>query len=228
MHAPISVVIPTLNAEDVLPNLLSSLYEGVAAGLIREVIVSDGGSLDATCTIAEEAGARLVRGSASRGGQIARACLTARGDWLLILHADCILPQGWSNILRARLGRRQTAYFFKLGFRSRHFMARVTESWANFRSSVFKLPYGDQGLFISRAHLMGVGGYPEQPIMEDVALSFALKRQKQMLPITILTRADAYEKTGWLLRGAGNFRLLLRYLLGATPEDLKKSYYQSK
>ena len=228
MHAPISVIIPTLNAEDGLPNLLSSLYEGVAEGLIRDVIVSDGGSLDETCTIADEAGASLVHGTASRGGQVARACLKARGDWLLILHADSILPKGWSDVLRVQLGRRQTAYFFKLGFRSRHFMARVTEGWANFRSRVLGLPYGDQGLLISRQLLMSIGGYPDQPLMEDVTIARKLKRRKRVLPLTILTSAESYEQNGWLKRGAGNLRLLVRHFLGASPEDLKKSYYKKK
>ena len=71
MRAPISVIIPTLNAQDSLPSLLSSLYEGVAAGLICEVIVSDGGSSDKTCKIADQSGAAIVKGCASRGGQVA-------------------------------------------------------------------------------------------------------------------------------------------------------------
>ena len=157
MRAPISVIIPTLNAQDSLPSLLSSLYEGVAAGLICEVIVSDGGSSDETCKIADQSGAAIVKGCASRGGQVARACTTAQGKWLLILHADCILPKGWSDIVRARLANKQKSFFFKLRFNSRHLMARVIEGWANLRSMVLGLPYGDQGLLVSqqigRAHV---------------------------------------------------------------------------
>ena len=99
MRAPISVIIPTRNAQESLPSLLSSLYEGMTAGLICEVIVSDGGSLDETCKIADQSGAAIVKGRASRGGQVARACAEAQGNWLLILHADCILPKGWSDVV---------------------------------------------------------------------------------------------------------------------------------
>lgn len=225
MRAPISVIIPTLNAQDSLPSLLSSLYEGVAAGLICEVIVSDGGSSDQTCKIADQSGAAIVKGCASRGGQVARACTTAQGNWLLILHADCILPKGWSDIVRARLANKQKSFFFKLRFNSRHLMARVTEGWANLRSMVLGLPYGDQGLLVSQQQLVNIGGYPDQPLMEDVAIALKLKQHMCMLPLTILTSAGRYEQKGWILRGTQNLILLFRYLRGASPEELRKSYY---
>ena len=225
MRAPISVIIPTLNAQDSLPSLLSSLYEGVAAGLICEVIVSDGGSLDETCKIANQSGTAIIKGLASRGGQVTRACLEARGDWLLILHADCILPKGWSDVVRSCLVNDQKAFFFKLGFNSTHLMARITEGWANLRSMLFRLPYGDQGLLIAQKQLTSIGGYPDQPLMEDVEIALKLKRQMRMLPVTILTSAAAYEENGWILRGTRNLIHLFRYLTGVSPEDLKKSYY---
>ena len=225
MRAPISVIIPTLNAQDSLPSLLSSLYEGAEASLICEVIVSDGGSSDETCKIADQSGAAIVKGHASRGGQVARACSTAQGNWLLILHADCILPKGWSDIVRSRLANKQIAFFFKLGFKSTHLMARVTENWANLRSMLLGLPYGDQGLLISKQQLTSMGGYPDQPLMEDVAIALKLKRHMRMLPVTVLTSALAYEKNGWLRRGAQNLFYLFRYLRGASPEELSKSYY---
>jgi len=225
MRAPISVIIPTLNAQDSLPSLLSSLYEGVAIGLICEVIVSDGGSLDETCKIADQSGATVVKGPASRGGQVARASTKAQGDWLLILHADCILPKGWGEKLPSFLANRQKAFFFKLGFNSSQLMARVTEGWANFRSIFLGLPYGDQGLLISRHQLTSIGGYPDQPLMEDVAIALKLKRRLRMLPVTILTSAAAYEKNGWFLRGTRNLILLFKYLSGASAEELRKSYY---
>ena len=226
MRAPISVIIPTRNAQESLPSLLSSLYEGITAGLICEVIVSDGGSLDKTCKIADQSGAAIVKGRASRGGQVARACAEAQGNWLLILHADCILPKGWSDVVGSCLVNEQKAFFFKLGFNSTHLMARVTEAWANLRSMLFRLPYGDQGLLISKQQLTSIGGYPNQPLMEDVAIAFKLKQHMRMLPVTVLTSALAYEKNGWLRRGAQNLIYLFRYLGGASPDELSKSYYK--
>ena len=87
MRAPISVIIPTLDAAEVLPGCLSALMEGLEAGLIRELILSDGGSSDATGALGQAWGAQVLHGDATRGGQLRRGCAAAQGDWLLILHA---------------------------------------------------------------------------------------------------------------------------------------------
>ncbi|OYW74565.1 MAG: glycosyl transferase family 2, partial [Asticcacaulis sp. 32-58-5] len=91
----ISVVIPTLNAEDSLVRTLSALVPGVVEGLIKDVIIVDGGSSDATLEIAESTGCRVVHTDASRGLQLWQGCREARGDWLLILHEDSQLGEGW-------------------------------------------------------------------------------------------------------------------------------------
>ena len=96
MRAPISVIVPTLNAGVGLHHTLSCLMEAVDAGLIREVIVSDAGSTDQTLEIAKDWGADVVSGPPSRGGQLRRGCIAAKGEWLLILHADTVLSGGWS------------------------------------------------------------------------------------------------------------------------------------
>ena len=103
MRAPISVVIPTLNAEAPLTGCLTALMEGLEAGLIRELIISDGGSTDMTLTLAEAWGAEIVSGPASRGGQLRRGCAKAQSDWLLVLHADTRLAPGWTGPVTANL-----------------------------------------------------------------------------------------------------------------------------
>ena len=95
MRARLSIVIPTLNAEATLPAVLIALMEGVEAGLVRELIVTDGGSQDATRAIAEEVGAIWITDEAGRGGQLARGCAKAGGDWMLVLHADSVPGPGW-------------------------------------------------------------------------------------------------------------------------------------
>ncbi|MCL6284137.1 TIGR04283 family arsenosugar biosynthesis glycosyltransferase [Ruegeria sp. 2012CJ41-6] len=222
MAAKISIVIPTLDAADSLPACLEALIEGLTAGLIRELIVTDGGSQDATCAIADEAGAQLVTGPASRGGQLRRGCAAAQGDWLLVLHADTLLERGWSQVVGDHIeGSGQGAYF-RLVFRARGFAPTWIAGWANLRSRLFGLPYGDQGLLVRRSVYERVAGYPDQPLMEDVALVRALPRLKA-LPVRATTSADRY-RHGWLRRGARNLWTLTRYFAGADPQKLAESY----
>ncbi|MEX0306653.1 MAG: TIGR04283 family arsenosugar biosynthesis glycosyltransferase [Ruegeria sp.] len=222
MSAPISIVIPTLNAGSNLPVTLQSLMEGLHQGLIRELIVTDGGSDDPTLEMADEAGARIVSGPPSRGGQLRRGCAEATGDWLLILHADTELQPGWSSAVAAHLNSDRPAAF-RLRFRASGFGARWVAGWANLRSRVFGLPYGDQGLLVRRNDYISAGGYPDQPLMEDVALIRALLRPVQ-LKADAVTSAERYIRQGWFRRGARNLWTLTRYFLGADPHQLVQSY----
>ena len=224
MSAPISVLIPTLNAEKSLPGCLEALMEGLTAGLIRELIVSDGGSNDKTCKIADEAGAAIVEGPASRGGQLRRGAALARGRWLLVLHADTELEQGWSRVVSDYIEHENDPAYFRLSFRARGIMPAWVAGWANIRSAVFGLPYGDQGLLVTVAHYRQAGEYRDQPLMEDVALVRDLPVPMTGLPVRAVTSADRYVRSGWLRRGARNIWTLGRYLTGADPEDLAQAY----
>lgn len=222
MSAPISIVIPTLNAAAELPATLQALMEGLHAGLIRELIVSDGGSNDPTLEIADEAGAAIVTGAASRGGQLRRGCDAAQGDWLLILHADTELQAGWGDVVADHLPTGRPAAF-RLKFRAGGVGPFWVAGWANLRSRLFGLPYGDQGLLVRRSDYLSAGGFPDQPLMEDVALIRALPRAG-ILPADAITSAERYTRQGWLRRGARNLWTLTRYFLGADPEKLAQAY----
>ncbi|WP_116132243.1 TIGR04283 family arsenosugar biosynthesis glycosyltransferase [Tropicimonas sp. IMCC34043] len=224
MPSPISVVVPTLDAAAALERLLPDLVEGLEQGLIRELVISDGGSRDATERIAEAAGAVWVTGPAGRGGQLRRGVAAARGDWLLVLHADTGLPAGWSVPVRAALGQPELAHAFRLSFRARGLAPVWVAGWANLRSRLVALPYGDQGLLIARPLYDEVGGYPEIPLMEDVALVRALRGRVRMLPARVSTGAERYQREGWLRRGGRNLWTLVRFLAGADPEALARSY----
>lgn len=222
MPAPISIVIPTLNAAGSLPATLQSLMEGVQAGLIRELVITDGGSADETLAIADEAGARIVEGAPSRGGQLQRGCDVASADWLMVLHADTVLQAGWSEAVAAHLETGAPAAFL-LQFQAKGFAPGWVAGWANFRSRLFGLPYGDQGLLVPRETYLAAGGYKDQSLMEDVALVQALPRV-QIIPVRAVTSAERYERSGWLSRGGRNLWLVLRYFLGADPEKLARLY----
>ena len=223
MRAPISIVIPTLNAAAELGPCLAALTEGLQAGLIRELIVSDGGSADGTVALAEAAGGVLVSGPAGRGAQVARGVAAAGGGWLLILHADTRLAPGWSAAVSAHVAGRERAGWFRLRFRGGGVPGRIVAGWANLRSRL-GLPYGDQGLLVPAALLARVGGYPTLPLMEDVAVARLLRGQMGPLDGVAETSAARYLAEGWLRRGARNLWLLARYLAGADPVLLAREY----
>lgn len=223
MRAELSVVIPTLDAEAGLRRSLPALTEGLQSGLICELVITDGGSRDATLRIAEAAGATVVEGTPSRGGQLRRGAMVARGEWLLFVHADTVLPEGWSGCVAAHLPTGRPAHF-RLRFDRGGLAARLVAGWANLRARLFRLPYGDQGLLISRADYDAAGGFKDIPLMEDVAMACALGRRLMPLPLTATTSAERYLRDGWVRRGARNLWLVLRYLCGADPARLAARY----
>lgn len=225
MPAPLSVVIPTLNSADVLPETAEALLSGATSGLIRELVVSDGGSTDNTREIAKELGAVWVDGPKGRGGQIGRGVAASGGDWVLILHADTHLSENWDEVARAHMNTGEArAGYFGLRFRATGIAASLIAAGANFRSRLFGLPYGDQGLLISRSLLDSVGGVPDMPLMEDVELARRLKGRMQRLDGWAMTSAERYQTDGWGRRVLRNLRTLVRYRLGVAPEDLVASY----
>ncbi len=225
MRAPLSIILPTLDAAPALPGAFAALMEGLAAGLIREVIVSDGGSRDETAEIARAAGARLLTGAPGRGGQLRRGAEAAGGDWLLFLHADSWPAPGWAAVVATHMQRApERAATFRLSFRARGAGARLTAGWANLRTRLFHLPYGDQGLLIPRALYARTGGFADIPLMEDVAMARALRRRLCLLDHLITTDASRYLARGWLRRGARNWLTLARYLAGTDPAKLARHY----
>lgn len=229
MNAPVSVIIPTLNAADRIGPTLGAIAEALFDGLIREVILADGGSTDAIADVAEASGARLVMAPMGRGTQLAAGADAAVGDWLLVLHADTVLQDGWIEAVQAhmRAGPDKAGYF-RLKFDSTHPMARWIEGWANIRSRIFGLPYGDQGLLIHRSLYAKVGGYPAIPLMEDVALARRLRGKLRAMRAAALTSAEKYETEGWLSRGWHNLTTLILYMLGRAPEDLARRYARQR
>ncbi|GAB5457193.1 MAG: TIGR04283 family arsenosugar biosynthesis glycosyltransferase [Henriciella sp.] len=227
MPAPISIIIPAYNAEADLQLCLGSLLPGLESGLLREVLLVDGGSDDQTRRIAESTGATVLNApSKGRAAQLRHGAETARGDWFLFLHADTALSRDWDERVTAHISDApHKAAAFTLAYRSDHPMARKVAARANWRSRTFGLPYGDQGLLISRKHYQAIGGYAQVPLMEDVKIAQAIgKHRLTILSAEARTSAAKYERDGWRKRSSRNTALLLRYLLGAKPEKLAKDY----
>ena len=226
MPAPISIIIPTFNSEPDLHETLGSLFEGIENNLIRELIISDGGSTDKTKLIANEVGAIFVEGSCGRGLQINKGIDKSKGDWILILHSDTSLSLDWSLKLLEKIDK-NFGYHFKLKFKSKSLFARFLEYWAQVRSKFLGLPYGDQGFLLHRDLLDIIEVFPEIPIMEDIALADRLKGKIRPLDILAHTSAEKYHKNGWLRQSMINFFILIQYRLGKDPNQLFKFYYKN-
>lgn len=225
MPAPLSIVIPTLNAAKELPGAVAALVPGLEAGLITELIVSDGGSQDATTSIADDAGAVVLQGPPGRGGQIARGVDAAKGAWLLILHADTRLDPDWADAVQTHINSHpEQAGHFRLRFRASGVWPVLIAQGANLRSRWLGLPYGDQGLLITRNALKDIGGVPDIPLMEDVVLARRLKGRLRPLAAIAHTSGQRYERDGWLRRATANLLLLARFSLGADPDRLARRY----
>ncbi len=226
MRAPISVVIPTLNVARNITPTLACLVDASAEGLIGQVVIADGGSEDDIAALAEEVGAEFVSVEPGRGGQLRAGAKVARGDWLLFLHADTVLEGGWLRGVQRHLrAHADKAGHFRIRFDSERRYARWTERWTNIRARWFKLPFGDQGLLISRSLYDEVGGFEDIPLMEDVAMTLAIGRRRlREVSGVAVTDAVRYERDGYWNRGWRNWGYLTAYRLGASPEWLAERY----
>lgn len=227
MRAPLSIIIPTLDAAASLPGTLAALAEARAADLIGEVLAVDGGSADDTVGLARAQGARILASPRGRGVQLAGGGAAAAGDWLLFLHADTRLAEGWSGPVLAFIAdpanRARAAYFrFRLDDRSR--AARRVEAGVRWRCRL-GLPFGDQGLLLSAALYRALGGFRPLPLMEDVDLVRRLGRNRLVaLAADAVTSAARYRRDGYIVRPARNAVCLALYFLGVPPRLLLRLY----
>ncbi len=216
----LSVVIPTLNAGAHLRRCLEAIKGG------GELVVVDGGSGDDTCDIARQFGATLVTARRGRGSQLGVGAEQARGDWLLFLHADTQLGPGWREAVRRHMAdhpQRAACFAFRLDDPS--WQARVLERGVALRFLILALPYGDQGLLISRRLYREIGGFRSLPLMEDVDLVRRIGRGRlRTLHVPAITSAERWRQDGWWRRSARNLSCLALYGLGVSLARIARLY----
>ena len=216
----LTIVIPALNAAASLGACLAAL-DG-----IDEILVVDGGSTDDSAGIAERAGARTIAAPRGRGTQLRAGGAAARGDWLLFLHADTRLGAGWREAVAAHVATApDRAGYFDLRLDDNAWQARVIERGVASRVRLLGLPYGDQGLLISRRFYDEIGGFRPLALMEDVDLARRIGRHRlRRMEATALTSADRWRRDGWLRRSGRNLACLALYALGMAPTRLARFY----
>jgi rSAM/selenodomain-associated transferase 2 len=221
----ISIVIPTLNAAKHLPAALGSL---AGRPLVHEIIVADGGSSDQTAAIARTAGAAVTEAERGRGTQLAAGAAVASGDWLLFLHADCRLSPGWEEAVGMFLAApdaSSSAGYFAFALDDPSQAARRLERIVAWRCRALGLPYGDQGLLISRSFYDAVGGFAALPLMEDVDLVRRIGRERLvLLDAAAISSPRRYLSDGYLRRPLRNLVCLSLYFAGVPPQRIARLY----
>lgn len=219
----ISVIVPTLNEEAHIETTLQCLCE--ADGI--EILVADGGSLDATRTIAEGFGATALNISGGRAAQMNAGAAKAKGRILLFLHADTQLPQGFAEMIHAALDDPTiVAGAFRFRTDGTGKAMRLIEKIAHLRSFRGQWPYGDQGLFMEKRVFNEESGYAPLPIMEDFELVRRLRRRGRIVTLrqAATTSARRWQQLGIIRTTVINQLMVLGYLLGLPPKAMKRFY----
>lgn len=227
VHQPLhlSVIIPTLNEADYITGLLQDLAPLRAQG--HEVILVDGGSDDQTPAIATARVDRFIQAERGRAVQLNAGAQVAVGDILWFLHADTRVPPDAAARLIHACSEGRPWGRFNVHLSGSHWLLRIIEAMMNFRSCITAVATGDQGIFVTRERFAAVGGFPEIPLMEDIALSKALRRQARPACIRrprLKTSSRRWEQHGITATMLLMWRLRLAYAMGAAPSDLARRY----
>jgi rSAM/selenodomain-associated transferase 2 len=221
----LSIVLPVLDEAGRLETVLTELIRGCPGA---DVVVADGGSRDGSVEIAARVpGVRVVSSARGRARQMNRGAAATTGDVLLFLHADTRLPRGAAGAVEEALRDPGVAYGrFDIAFDNPRPVFRMIAGLMDLRSRLTGICTGDQGIFVRRADFERLGGYPEIPLMEDIALTRRLKRVGRLAPLAlrVTTSARRWERNGvativlmWTLR--------LLYCCGVGPDRLHRWYY---
>ncbi len=218
------MIIPTLNEAANLARNLPALSQ---AAIVGEVIVVDGGSTDRTVATAA-AGAKVIAAERGRGAQLAAGAAAAAGDWLLFLHADCRLAEGWEDAVGdfvAAPAAADHAGYFDWALDDPAPAARRLERIVAWRCRLLALPYGDQGLLIGRPLYDAVGGFAALPLMEDVDFARRLGRRRlARIGGRCLASPRRYRRDGYRRRSLRNLLCLTLYFAGVPAERLVGLY----
>jgi len=226
MPPRVSVIVPVL-AEGARIGALVDHLRVVGYGTSLEIVVVDGDPAGSTLAALDRAGIVTLTAPQGRASQQNAGAAAASGDILLFLHADTRLPAGALTAITRAMATGAHAGAFSLSIRSRRPWLRLVAAGANLRSRLFGLPYGDQTFFFRRDLFDALGGFPDLPIMEDVALMRALARAGErpvILPQRVSTSARRWQAEGLLRTTARNLALLLGYLCGVPATRLATWY----
>jgi rSAM/selenodomain-associated transferase 2 len=219
----LTIVIPVLDEAAVIVPTLGALAPLRARG--AEIIVVDSGSSDGTPNLAAPLADRVIAAPRGRGAPMNLGAALGAGDAYIFLHADTTLPENADRLIVAALARRYWGRF-DLRIAGRHPFLAVIARLINWRSRLSGIATGDQAIFVSRAAFEAVGGFPDLPLMEDIAICRKLKRLGPPCCIAtpVITSGRRWENHGVMRTVLLMWRLRLAYYLGVAPARLAARY----
>jgi rSAM/selenodomain-associated transferase 2 len=220
----LSIIVPVLNEATGIEAALATLAPYRTRGC--EVVVVDGGSNDRTLALASPLADRVLTAPRGRARQMNAGAAAARGDVLLFLHADTRLPANADNFVSNALAQPGRVWGrFDIRFDQGGIMPLIA-IMMSLRSRVTGIATGDQAIFVTRAAFNAVGGFPAQPLMEDIAFSSRMRRISRPVCIRppVTTSARRWQSQGVLRTVFLMWRLRLAYFLGADPARLARQY----
>jgi rSAM/selenodomain-associated transferase 2 len=223
----VSVIVPVLDEEKTIATMLDALI----ALAPHEIIVVDGGSTDRTAEICQQFDVKVMVSARGRARQMNSGAKAASGDILLFLHADTTLPNSAFDDIRLALGDcRYVGGRFDVELAGQHWMLKVIGAMINYRSRLSKVSTGDQAIFVRRFVFEQIGGYPDIPLMEDVAFCRMLRHTGEIacLKSRVMTSARRWEIDGVWRTILRMWALKLLYLAGVSPNRLKQYYADAR
>jgi rSAM/selenodomain-associated transferase 2 len=227
MSDTISVILPVFKEASLINHTIANILSSEYGGNV-EIIVVDGSAEEETIRAIENNKARKIVSEKGRSRQMNKGATIARGEILLFLHADTLLPRdALSAIASIMQNHKFVGGAFDLGIDSARTVFRLIETAASLRSRITRVPYGDQGIFLRKGYFHTIGGFREIPLMEDVDLMRRIKKAGDricILPLRVKTSPRRWEKEGIIRCTLRNWTLLTLYYLGCPPEKLVKHY----
>ncbi|VXD22768.1 Glycosyl transferase, family 2 [Planktothrix serta PCC 8927] len=221
--AKISIIIPVLNEAENIESVIS----GIQNSENIEIIIVDGGSQDNTVQIAQNLGVNVIVTHRGRGLQMNAGAKIATGEILLFLHGDTQLPLEFEiEVRKTLIDYNIIAGAFQLKINAPEWSLRLIEKMVFWRSKYLQMPYGDQAIFIKASTFWNIGGFPEQPIMEDFELIRRLNRlgKIEILSSFVITSGRRWQKLGVFQTTLINQFMIIGYYWGISPIILSQWY----
>lgn len=215
----VSIIVPLLNEQAVVPVLIEQLASLAA----EQIVIVDGGSVDGTAELLRAAGYQVVESTAGRARQMNAGAQLATQAMLLFLHADTQLPKNYkSELARADVWGR-----FDVKFSSSSMAMKIVAFFINLRSRISGVATGDQAIFVDRDAFNAISGFPDFPIMEDIAFCKRLRHfhRPYSSRAKVTTSARRWEQNGVAATVIKMWYFRLAYFFGVPPSKLKQRYH---